>query len=394
MYYQRKILQSLKKHLTDKEIIVLTGMRRVGKTTAYKMIYQEIASKNKVFLDIENPLEQKIFEEIDYNNIWANLKPFNITNKEKAYIFLDEIQVKPEIVKAIKYLYDHYNVKFFLTGSSSFYFKNLFPESLAGRKFIFELYSLDFEEFLFFKEQEKEIHQKFKDKDKQKNIISYEKYKKLYDEYLEYGGFPQVVLEDSIDSKKEKLNDIFKSYFEKDVRILADFRDINAFRDLLFLLLERIGSKLDISKLAKEVGVSRETVYSYVGFLQNTYFIDLIPPFTGNVDREVSGSRKLYFCDNGIASQFSQASQGSLLENAVYRDIKKYGQIKYYQKRSGHEIDFVIPAKKIALEVKKKGDNQDLKKLKKLSNSLKLSEYYIITKEFNKDKKFIPALEL
>ncbi len=394
MYYPRKILQSLKKHLTDKEIIVLTGMRRVGKTTAYKMIYQKIKSKNKVFLDIENPLEQKIFEEIDYNNIWANLKPFNITNKEKAFIFLDEIQVKPEIVKAIKYLYDHYNVKFFLTGSSSFYFKNLFPESLAGRKFVFELYTLDFEEFLIFKRQEKKFHQNFKDQDKQKNIIGYEKYKKLYDEYLEYGGFPQVVLEDSIDSKKEKLNDIFKSYFEKDVQILADFRDINAFRDLLLLILERIGSKLDISKLSKEVGVSRETVYSYVSFLQNTYFIDLISPFTGNVDREVSGAKKLYLCDNGIASQFSKVSQGSLLENAVYRNIKKYGQIKYYQKRSGQEIDFVIPAKKTALEVKQKGFGADLKKLIKLSHSLKLSEHYIITKEFNKDKEFIPALEL
>ena len=394
MYYQRKILQSLKKHLTDKEIIVLTGMRRVGKTTAYKMIYQEIASKNKVFLDIENPLEQKIFEEIDYNNIWANLKPFNITNKEKAFIFLDEIQVKPEIVKAIKYLYDHYNVKFFLTGSSSFYFKNLFPESLAGRKFVFELYTLDFEEFLIFKRQEKKFHQNFKDQDKQKNIIGYEKYKKLYDEYLEYGGFPQVVLEDSIDSKKEKLNDIFKSYFEKDVQILADFRDINAFRDLLFLLLERTGSKLDVSKLSKEVGVSRETVYSYISFLQNTYFIDLIPPFTGNVDREVSGAKKLYVCDNGIASQFSQISQGSLLENVVYKNIKKYGRIKYYQKRSGQEIDFVIPEKKIALEVKRKGDDQDLKKLKKLSDSLKLSEHYVVTEQFNAKKGFIPALEL
>ena len=129
MLYPRKILQPLKKHLETKEIVVLTGMRRVGKTTAFRMIYKEIKSKNKVFLDIENPIEQKIFEEADYNNIWANLKPFGITNKEKAFIFLDEIQSAPEIVKAIKYLYDHYDVKFFLTGSSSFYLKNLFPES-------------------------------------------------------------------------------------------------------------------------------------------------------------------------------------------------------------------------------------------------------------------------
>ena len=394
MLYPRKILQPLKKHLKTKEIVVLTGMRRVGKTTAFRMIYKEIKSKNKVFLDIENPIEQKIFEEADYNNIWANLKPFGITNKEKAFIFLDEIQSAPEIVKAIKYLYDHYDVKFFLTGSSSFYLKNLFPESLAGRKFVLELYALDFEEFLIFKGQKKTFYKSFKEKEENKNAIGFEKYKKLYEEYLNYGGFPQVTLEESIDLKKEKLNDIFKSYFEKDVKILADFRDINAFRDLLLLLLERIGSKLDISKLSKEIGVSRETVYSYISFLQSTYFIELISPFSKSVDREMSGAKKIYLCDNGIVSQFSRVSEGNLLENAVYRNIKSRGEIRYYQKRSGQEIDFIIPQEKIAVEVKRKGFDKDLKKLKRLADDLELKESYIAAKEFNEKKGFIPALEI
>jgi len=70
------------------------------------------------------------------------------------------------------------------------------------------------------------------------------------------------------------LEDIFKSYFEKDVKILADFKNLNAFRDLLILLLERVGAKLDISKLASEVGVSRATVYSYIYFLKETYFFE------------------------------------------------------------------------------------------------------------------------
>ena len=66
--------------------------------------------------------------------------------------------------------------------------------------------------------------------------------------------------------KKERLRDIFKSYFEKDVQIMADFREINVFRDLLLLLLSRVGSKLDVSKLSREVGVTRETIYSYLSF--------------------------------------------------------------------------------------------------------------------------------
>ncbi len=185
MIYKRRLKNSIDKHIKDKDIIVLTGMRRVGKTTLYRMIYDEIQSQNKVFLDMENPIEQKIFEEKDYNNILANLEEFGINTQTKAHIFLDEIQAMPEAVKAVKYLYDHYDIKFFLTGSSSFYLKNLFPESLAGRKFVFELFPLDFEEFLIFKNFTGCSCRNFEQAAKNKNIIAYEKYKKYYDEYME-----------------------------------------------------------------------------------------------------------------------------------------------------------------------------------------------------------------
>lgn len=394
MLYKRKLFEELVKRINDKEIIVVTGMRRVGKTTLLRMIFDTIESKNKIFLDIENPLNQKIFEEIDYNNIWANLKQFGLNNKTKTYIFLDEIQAKPDIVKVVKYLYDHYDVKFFLTGSSSYYLKNLFPESLSGRKIILELYPLDFEEFLLFKNFKKEFYKKFKDKDKNKNKIIFEKVKKLYEEYLEFGSFPQVVLEDNNEKKKEFLLDIFKSYFEKDVQGLADFKEINKFRDLLLLLLKRVGTKLDISKLASELGVSRETIYSYIAFLEKTYFISLISPFTKSIDREISGTKKIYICDNGIGKYIGKCEDGNLLENAIFNNIRGFGEIKYYEKRIGGEIDFIIQEKNIALEVKNKGDENDYLKLKKISNSLKLNEFYVISKEFADKKGFIIASDI
>ncbi len=354
MLFERKLFNELMKRTKDKEIIVVTGMRRVGKTTTFKMIFEKLETENKAFFDMENPLDQKVFEEEDYNNIWANLKPFGIGTKEKAFIFIDEIQVKPEIVKVVKYLYDHYNVKFFLTGSSSFYLKNLFPESLAGRKTTFELFPLDFEEFLIFKNNKKSFNEKFKRKDKDKNKVEYEKRKKLYEEYIEFGGFPQVVLENNNEKKKEALVDIFKSYFEKDVQVIADFKEINKFRDLLLLLLKRIGTKLDISKLSSEVGVSRETIYSYISFLEKTYFISLISPFTKSRDREVSGTKKIYACDNGIIKYIGKCEDGNLLENAVFNNLRKCGEIRYYERRSGGEVDFILPEKIIAIEVKNK----------------------------------------
>jgi len=106
---------------------------------------------------LENPLHRKLFEEENYDNIWNNLANFGISREDKSYIFLDEIQNLPQVNSAIKYLYDHWPVKFFLTGSSSFYLKNLFSESLAGRKLVFELFPLTFREFLGFKEINKDF---------------------------------------------------------------------------------------------------------------------------------------------------------------------------------------------------------------------------------------------
>ena len=394
MIFPRRILADLKKQIETNEIVVLTGMRRAGKTTLLRMIFDKISGGNKVFLDIENPLEQQIFEETDYNNIWANLASYGISAKSKSYIFIDEIQAKPDVVRAVKYLHDHYKVKFFLTGSSSFYLKNLFPESLSGRKAVFVLYPLDFEEFLIFKGKRRAPAGGFKEKLKSKNKVSFEQNRKLYDEYLEYGGFPQVVLTDDNTRKKQQLNDILKSYFEKEVLSLAEFRQIKAFRDLMMLIMRRAGSQIDISKLASEVGVSRPTVYSYIYFLEATYFIDLISPFSRSVDREVSGTKKLYVCDNGILNQFGRVSEGAMFENAVYHDIRKYGEVKYYRKRSGAEIDFVLPDISTAVEIKRTGRESDYKKLTVTAKSLKLKENYIVTKNFDSGQFSIPAQDI
>lgn len=384
MIFQRKLLFTLRDQINSPEIIVLTGMRRVGKTTLYKTLFDEIPSKSKVFLDIENPLDQKIFEEVDYNNIWKNLG-------QKSYIFLDEIQAMPEIVKPIKYLYDHYHVKFFLTGSSSFYLKNLFPESLAGRKFIFELFPLDFAEFLTFKGESHVFHDSFDAHDKNKNLFSYEKTIKLYDEYLRYGGFPGVVVEDNSAQKELILNDIFKSYYEKDIKGFANFRDLTSVRDLILLLLQRTGSRIDITKLSSELGIARETVYSYLSFLEATYFISTISPFSKNVDREISGGKKVYLCDTGILNLIGKVSAGHIFENAVFNNLRKYGKINYYQKRkSEQEIDFIVD-QKISIEVKTKATTTYLHDLAKLSQSLKIKDYYIVSYEFVNLDRVIPA---
>lgn len=391
MIYPRKLGSRLIRELDSPRITLLTGMRQTGKTTLIRQIFGKVQDENKLFLDLENPLNQSIFEEKNFDNILSNLRELGIDPEKKIFLFLDEIQLAPAITRAVKYLYDHYRVKFFLTGSSSYYLKNLFSESLSGRKIIYELFPLDFEEFLIFKGQEKKFSPTIEKKAKAKNRIAFEKQNKYYDEYLKSGGFPGVVLEKK--NKRSVLEDIFRSFFEKDVRTLADFKGIRELRDLIILLANRIGSKLDVSKLAREIGISRETVYSYLGFLEKTYFISLISPFSRSLNGEVRGAKKIYFCDTGLVNLLGKTAEGNIFENAVFLNLRDHGKINFYEKYKGPEIDFILDGK-AALEAKIHGDSTDLKKLKRTATGLNLKNYYLITKNYFDHPRAIPAVDL
>jgi len=395
VFYERRLLKEIRKWADKKTIVVLTGMRQVGKTTLLKKVFDETPSKNKVFLDLENPINQRIFKELDYDNVWANLRTHGVVNSEKAYLFLDELQAVPEAVKAVKYLFDNYDVQFFITGSSSFYLKNLFPESLAGRKTVLEMHPLDFEEFLLFRGTPREFYAEFREMDERKNRVSHERSIKLYEEFLAYGGFPRVVLSETPEEKNAVLDDIFKSYFEKDVRSLADFREVSKLQELILLLMQRTGSKLSITRLASELGVSRDTVYSYLSFLEATYFASFVRPFSRSVDREIGGARKVYLCDTGVLNRFSRVSSGAVFENAVFNELEKRGGgMRYYRSRSGTEVDFILKDSGVALEAKETGTPQDARRLGKIAETLKMRESFVVSKTFVDEPGFISATDL
>ncbi|OGH17976.1 MAG: hypothetical protein A3C22_00975 [Candidatus Levybacteria bacterium RIFCSPHIGHO2_02_FULL_37_10] len=393
MLYQRQIFQKLKAELGTKEVTVITGMRRVGKTTALMYLFDLVKSKSKAIFDLENPLHRKVFEEENYDNVWNNLKEFNITNDIKTYLFLDEVQNLPEISRVVKYLYDHFDVKFFLTGSSSYYLRNLFPESLAGRKIIFEMFPLNFAEFLVFKRIKREAAHSFALKAQNKNKIAYERLISYYNEFLEFGGFPSVALENDPERKKTLLSEIFTSYFEKDAKNLADFKDMSKLRDLILLLVPRVGSRIEIGKLANDLSVSRQTVYGYLSFLEQTYFISLLSRYSKSIDRQAAGSKKLFFCDSGMANVLGRISQGQLLEQSVFQNLRYAHKLNFYSKEGASEIDFIADDK-IALEVKMSMSQQDLFNLERRSNSLHIDEAYMITLQYNDRSEVILAVDI
>lgn len=393
MLYPRQIFKQLEPELTTKEITVITGMRRVGKTTALSYLYDLVTTENKIMLDLENPIHRKVFEEENYDAVWNNLKQFNISNETKAYIFLDEVQNLPDISRVVKYLYDHWDVKFILTGSSSYYLRNLFPESLAGRKIIFEMYPLTFSEFLVFKNISRDNVFEFEQKALSKNSISYQKLIPYYNEFIEFGGFPSVVIEENYERKKVLLSEIFTSYFEKDAKNLSDFRDMSKLRDIILLLVARVASHVDITKLSNTLSVSRETVYNYLSFLEKTYFIYLLPKYSGSIDRQAAGSKKLFLCDSGIANILGRVSGGQLLEQSVFQNLRMGQNLSYYNNDGKSEIDFIVDSR-VGFEVKTSVSRRDIANLKKRAQAAKLPDCYVISQQFSEDKEVILVTDL
>lgn len=393
MFYPRSILPKLESELKTKEITVITGMRQVGKTTILNHLLANIRSSNKILLDLGNPLNRRVFDEENYDAVWNNLAQFGITKDEKAYIFLDEVQDMPQVSRVVKYLYDHWQVKFFLTGSSSYYLKNLFPESLAGRKIVFEMFPLTFQEFLRFKGKERKTAYTFKELAEKKNKIAFEQYNPYYQEFLEFGGFPKIALEENPERKRVLLEEIFTSYFEKDAKSLADFRDISKLRDLILLLVPRVGSQLEINKLASELSISRETVYNYLSFLEQTYFISLLPRFSTNINRQAAGSKKLFLCDTGIANILGKMSLGQSFEQSIFQNLRPLNALCYYSKRGRSEIDFIVD-KRVALEVKLSASRQDIENLKRRARGAGVTEQYVVSMQYNEEKETIFAVDL
>ena len=380
---QRTIFPMLLEHLRKPQVTVITGMRRVGKSTALKYLLRQVTHDNKIYLDFEKADNRFVWNQTFYKDIEINLAVEGIDWSKPAVIALDEIQLVPQSTSVIKYLYDTYNVKFIVSGSSSFYLKNRFSESLAGRKQIFDMYPLDFAEFVAFKGENTEGVLRFA---QQPFILTfYNKWKALYEEYLRFGGFPEVALADTEADKKAFLKDIVNAYIELDIALLSDFNASDDLYKIMRLLANRAGNKVDYSKLSVILGINRYKLKDYFELLEYTYFVKFISAFSSNPDREVKMQQKVYLADTGLLQTLSQVSSGQVFENAVAIQLSRLGELQYYQKLSGQEIDFILD-RKVAIEVKETPSPKDLAILKSRAALLPISETRLIAR-------YAPALD-
>jgi predicted AAA+ superfamily ATPase len=371
----RQLYQDLEDHLSKKQATVITGMRRVGKTTAIRHLLAQVPHTNKLFLDLEKAENRYLLNQPMYRDVELDLQVQGVDLTKPAVIAIDEIQLVRNAPSVIKYLYDTYDIKFLLTGSSSYYLKNHFSESLAGRKRIFEMFPLNFAEFVAFRGIDTNTLKPFARQSYQQSY--YLKYKELYEEFLRYGGFPEVALAATDTDKVSYLSDIINAYIELDIRLLSDFSASDDLVRLVRLIAAHTGSKIDYQKLGSLLGINRNKIKDYLTLLEYTYFIQSVPAFSRNTGREISKQRKLYLADTGLLNQLAQLNSGQVFENAIANQLRWLGQVQFYQRKTGQEIDFILNGQ-FAVEVKETPTLSDRSTLQKRAASIGLTDLMLI----------------
>lgn len=332
--------------LDGHEIVVITGVRRSGKTYLMFQLMKELIERgvdeNRVFY--VNFEDERIEPRTEFLTelLPAIREEFGVS--ENIYLFLDEIHNIPGWSKWLR-RHELRPVKFVISGSSAVLTPRRIAEELGGRTLTYILYPLSFREFLRFKGVRLDEHVDYSER--RYDIL------RLLREYIEYGGFPEVVLTRDPIKKVMKLQEYFHTIVYRDiVRRHTDIRRTDVLEAFLRLLVETThftASKTANTLKSAGYSVSKDTILKYKRYAEEAMFVYQVPVLGRSVKDAMQHPRKIYFVDTGLrravstryASRFS-----NLFENAVFmyllRTLKPLERIAYWRSREGYEVDFAI----------------------------------------------------
>jgi len=378
-YLQRNLFEEIKKWIERREIIVIKGPRQAGKTTLLEMIKDWLINKGA---DKENII-YITFEDREFlENFGVNpkdfVKRFVVNDNEKYYFLIDEAHYCPEIGQKLKLLYDlNKNIKFIATGSSSLEITSETAKFLVGRMFSFELFPFNFYEYISFrdkalsriyeKENKKIIDFIFHGEDfelKDNDIFVKELLKEL-EEYLIFGGYPEVVKAKTSEEKNIILKNIFNTYLLKDIVSFLNIADTSKFRKLVSMLSFSIGNLISYENLSRNCESYFKEILNFIDILEQTYVVLLLRPFHKSLITELKKNPKVYFIDTGLRnyainnfnSLDSRADAGSLAENFVLNQINQIKgdyPVNFWRTTAKAEVDLVLTVgdKMVPIEVK------------------------------------------
>ncbi len=319
-------LQQIFPYLERKEIIVIKGVRRCGKSTIIKQLMNElvktkVSKKQIIYLNLE---DYGFADDLTINLLEEVLEAYKkySKNKKRIYFFIDEAQKIPSWEKWVRTKYDlGEDLKFIISGSSASLLSQELSTLLTGRNISFTIRPLSFKEFVYFTKEE--------------NL----------DKYLKYGGFPEVVLEQSEEKKAYLLQQYFEDIIHKDIIDRYKVRNTKQISDLVRYLVSASGSKISVNKLSKVFGIAKDTLQTYVNYMIDAYLLLEVPYFSysAKAKHDVSKLPKLYCLDLGFVNlNNTKLNLGQVYENAVLlKLIEKSSEVDYWGEL-GSEVDFIV----------------------------------------------------
>lgn len=371
-------LAKLKKFLSHPNILVISGVRRSGKSTLALQLFQ---NEKHGYLNFD---DERLagFGPDDFNKMLEAF--FELFGSSLQYFIFDEIQNIPAWELFLNRL--RRNKKIIITGSNANLLSGELASRLTGRYLDFNLYPFSFREFLKFKEiagEKKDIYST-----KEAALM-----KKMLAEYLELGGFPEAIKFGQ--SMTEK---IYSDILNKDILFRRQIRNTAAFKELAQYLLSNFGQEMSYSKLKNIFSVKNiQTVKNYVDYLSASFLVFILNKFSYQLKQQVIAAKKIYGVDTGminaISFQFSP-NFGRLMENAVFLKLQRQRasfepdlEVYFWKDYSGKEVDFVLKKGRKAFQLiqvcqslnRLSTRDRELKSLVAAGEELNCSELLVIT---------------
>jgi len=409
---ERKLFSDLLSHLSQKEISIIIGPRQSGKTTLMDLLREHLDKKGErtLYLNLDIEWDRPHFESQS-----ALLRKIELElSKQRGYVFIDEIQQKENAGLFLKGLFDlKLPYKFIVSGSGSLELKEKIHESLVGRKRLFELTTITFDEFIHHK-----TDYKYKENLSEFLEIEKDKTQQLLMEYMNFGGYPRVVLTSEQTEKVRIIDEIYRSILEKDIAYLLKVDKTDAFSALIKILSSQIGNLINYSELSSTLNISYQTVKKYLWYSQKIFLLDLISPYARNVRKEITKSPVPYFWDLGLRNYAlgvfghlgSPTECGFIFENLVFLLLKEQVKLRatklnFWRTKDKAEVDFILERGRnaVPIEVKYKSLKKEEipRSLRSFIEKYSPDEAYIINLDYSNILKinkttlfFLPYYEL
>jgi uncharacterized protein len=386
-YIERSLEKELKKYISAPEILAIVGARQVGKTTLIKNILNETKNKTikKISLDDVGISSQFV------NDTKTFIKEYIDTTD---ILFIDELHYAKDGGKILKYIYDTTKKKIIVSGSSSVDLSIQSLKYLVGRVLSFNLYSFSFYEFL--KAKDDSLSKIYLDADYKQPTLK--KINKYLEEYLIYGGYPRIVLEEDINKKQKLLKEIYNTYALREIKEIEDLKDDYKLNDLIKALSLQIGNLIDYEELKNISGYHYTQLKNTINILEKTFICKQLRPYYTNKRTELVKSKMIYFYDLGLRNVVinnfvkDRRDLGAIKENFIVSELLRQGlDIKYWRTKSKAEVDIIIDkiTEVIPIEVKSKIKNTNLtKSLLSFIDKYNPKQAFVVSDDFEGERVF------